>query len=344
MPKKSRGELLRSILKQIESGPLTPNEIAENIGSNWDTVKSNLEILEEIGLCKSEIEGKKKTIYRQTDHMLEGDERAWFNIPLNEEDVQKTQTVFASAKEAWKKWVGKEPNDIQLEKTAFELSYNNPEFKIPMGWYLYGPMAQMRIQSMSLTGADDHLVNQAKEIVETQNKYPYSTSLIRDLYKRYDRKTHLNRVEFDELLKRGIRTAEQKSNAIMYLNTIIRNMNNNIEVFQNSMNSANEKFDAFISITSKLIISKESKEINNELVGPIQEAFTLLWKFISRINYFEDLKEFVPVEILKPRLNQGFIDTLQDIEIALTMLDGFLPQTKPTPSPRLAKYVGIAKD
>lgn len=343
--KKTRGEILSSILEQLDTRPMTANEIADEIGSNWDTVKSNLEILDEIGLCSSVTEGKKKTVYSRTNSTPKGDERTWFKIPISDAAARKTELIFASAKKAWLKWAKKEPNRVQLEKTAFELVQTQGEkYDIPMGWYLYGPMAQMRIESMSFSGVDDHLVSQAKPIVEKQDKHKYSTSLIRDLYKRYDRKAHFNRIEFDEQLKRGIHSNEQKINTIIFLNNIMRTFSSNIKTFSKCVEPVNELFNEYISITSKLLLSRDFEEINNELIDPIKETFTLLWTFISRVTYFEDLTRYVPVEILKPRMNRGFVESLQDIEISLDVLMGLLPQEEIKPNPKFAKFVGAAKD
>jgi len=344
MAKKGRGEILGLILHNLKKQPMTASELAISISSNWDTVKHNLVILEELGLCEGLTEGKKKTVYKIKRPSYEMDERTWFGLPISDKQKQLTEKYLASAKQAWIKWANIEPNKIQIEKTAFELIRNQKEEGIPLGWYLYGPVALLRLEHSNLSGFDDHLVTSAKPIVENQKEFKYSKSLIYYVYQKYKRRTHENKVLFDEKLMRGISNDDEKISVIITLNNILRGFSLDNCIFDKTINSVQELFDGYTSVTSKLLISNNSDIINKELREPIIDSFGKLWTLLARIIFLEDMKPYMASECIKNSLARSFIDAYNDAEMSIDMLFGLIPKKEVQPNLAIAKFSGIAKN
>ncbi|MFH1589398.1 MAG: winged helix-turn-helix domain-containing protein [archaeon] len=343
MTKKGRGQILGLILQQLNDKSMTASELADSISSNWDTVKNNLEILEELGLCKGTTEGKKKTVYKLEQIKYQTDGRTWFGLPITEDQKLITEKYLGSAKEAWIRFTDIKPNRTQIEKTVFEMVQIQKEKNVPIGMYLYGPVALLHPDQSSYSGFDDHLVESAKDIVNHLKTFKYSKSMIFELYKRYDMKAHKNKIEFEEALMRGV-DEDSKVQLIITLNNILRSYSIDKCIFDKVIVSVQEILDEYISVISKLILSNKPDYINKELREPIIDSFSKLWTLLARIMFLEDMKKYIPTDIIKCSLARSFVDILKDVELSIDMLFEFIPKKEVKPNPSFAKFVGIAKN
>jgi len=345
MTKKTRESLLSKILKQIKSQPMTAYEIAGKLGSNWDTVKNNLNVLISLGLCGSNKAGEKKTTYEFKLPFIELNSHTWFGLPITAKQKANTLLYFSCAQKKWMEKTGYLPSNTQLQKTVVEMIKGKP-IDIPHGWYRYGPMCLLRYVEDEVKfypGKSSEVEEVAEPVVKDLSRYGKSLSLINEIYNRFERKTYQLKILITQTLNQGI-SEVNKSILIMNLNKMMISYSQDIRDYSEEIqNQIFAHLEVFISITSQIVLRRKVEEVN-EIRSEILDTFVCVWKLMTCLIFFKDMERYIHQNIVRKRLGSVLFDTINDTELALDKLNTYVPKEEIKPHPAIAKFAGIQKN
>jgi hypothetical protein len=136
--KKSREEIVNSILAALEERPLSIQQISDRVQSNWITVSEMLEKLKREGKVKEIISTDKIKFYQK----ITGD--TYYNIPISENERKQFNYLFSAVIKEYKTQKNRLPNKTELAKSAVSVIENpKSELMLPTVWYLYGKIPLM---------------------------------------------------------------------------------------------------------------------------------------------------------------------------------------------------------
>jgi len=135
--RKTPEEIKQKILEALNDKPLNAQEISKAINSNWSTVKSYVEELIEEKKIKEIVFGGNIIYQKIIDD-------TYFSIPLKEKDKEMLKFIFYNAIEKYKEINGRQIRRTELAKLCAEIN-TELELKLPIVWYIYGPMPLMII-------------------------------------------------------------------------------------------------------------------------------------------------------------------------------------------------------
>ena len=119
MTKKSREEIIDSVLKFLDEKPLSIQQISEKVGSNWVTVNEILEELKSNGKVKEVVATDKIKILKRTDYPV------FYGVPIRKELRDQTLFIASEITKEWKKQnKGELPLNTTLQKVAVEIIKN----------------------------------------------------------------------------------------------------------------------------------------------------------------------------------------------------------------------------
>ncbi|MCC7574859.1 hypothetical protein KO361_04675 [Candidatus Woesearchaeota archaeon] len=238
----------QTMTSKLESGPKPISQIADG-DFNWKTAEKYLEILEKIDIVFSDDKGNKRLYYLY-------DRDNFFKIPVPEKTKQLIQDIFAKIKK-----FAPSVTKTQAHKILFEL---NQKFnlKIPMGWYLYGPVCLTQFRGNE---TEYNLLNKEQTLFlkETTQKYSVidNFELENQIYKKTDNKLYL--------LKKSLKDFSFEDNVNIHMMDLI------------------------------MLVPEETKELVTDYARSVmflgwnhktRELFNLVWKYIAVVNFKEDLK------------------------------------------------------
>jgi len=205
--KKSKTQIIRKIIELISEKPKSMYELSKQLGSNWDTVKSNVSLLNELGIVK--IIEQKVVLKRDCSVSFYDDTIA--GLPLSNEMRERIYATAKKISDAWIKVTGNSPNRTQLQKALVEIAEKFPKLEIPRGWYFYGRVVLVKVDQNNLTNdldkynfkkfvVDLNLFN--NEILKTVKKISkFKTGdLIQEQYEYYKKEDYLVKRKIEKLL------------------------------------------------------------------------------------------------------------------------------------------------
>jgi len=137
--RKTPEEIKQKILEALNERPLNALEISQMINSNWSTVKSYVEELIK--------ERKVKEISFAGNIVYQGIiEDTYFSIPIKSKDREMLKFIFYNAIQKYKEINKKQIRKTELAKLCAEIN-TELDLKLPIVWYIYGPMPLMIIDS-----------------------------------------------------------------------------------------------------------------------------------------------------------------------------------------------------
>ena len=285
MGRKTKKQMVQRVLQLLETKPMTVNEIAVNINSNWDTVNKSLELLESLNLVAWEGEGNKRIFKAQIDSpTLRKD--TLFGIPImRERDENLCKMLFMKIKGKWFNKNKVYPNKTLMQKMIVRIAdeFNLP---IPRGWYIFGKMVVLQYDSevnypyepVSITDLDGKL----DVIIEHFSKFSAFDAQL-EQYK-HDRKTlYLAKLRVQEILSKYV-----------FDKDTIKNLSNLLYIFAREFPSTEdngniiETVNSFVSIVNQLFI-QNSKEELDEMRQFLVDSFASVWELMAIYNLFDSL-------------------------------------------------------
>ncbi len=134
---KTPEEIKKKILEVLNSKPLNALEISKAISSNWSTAKAYADELVNERKIKEITFGGQTTYQKIT-------EDTYYNIPIKEKDREMLKFIFSNAIKIHKEARKEQIKRTELAKLTADLN-SELNLKLPVVWYLYGPMPLMII-------------------------------------------------------------------------------------------------------------------------------------------------------------------------------------------------------
>lgn len=189
--KKTPEQIKKRILESLNNKPLNAQEISKSINSNWSTVKEYIEELIKNEKVR-EIRVSDKISYYQkiTD--------TYYNIPITEEQRNTLKFIFSNAIKIHKEFKKEQIRRTELAKLSADIN-SELNLKLPIVWYLYGPMPLMIIDLQK-----DYFTE----------KFPNNSEKILDYIKAWIRKkthTYISelKVEYYQRVNNGLYKAKE---------------------------------------------------------------------------------------------------------------------------------------
>lgn len=345
MAKKTKSNLLSQIIHELKSKPMTAYEIADKINSNWDTVKGNLKVLVSLGLCEEKKEGKNRSVYSASIHNIEKSKDTLFGLPISEDQKVSTLKYYTATKKAWFKKTGFFPTNIQLQKTVTEMIRFRGS-NIPYGWYRFGPVCLLlyrQDEDCSNLKVEKEIYTLAEKVVDGIKKYQNSISLINEIYNRNDRETYRLKISISQTLTQGL-DKTNKVGFILDLNRLLISYSQEIrEVFPEIQKEVLHILEAFVSIVIQIVLKQKDKEINI-IRTDIYDCFLSVWKLLTTLIFFNDLKKYIDNELLYKFFGNVYLNLINDVEFSIDKIALYVPKEKVIPHPSIAKFAGVVKD
>lgn len=248
--------LFDSIVKSLKAGPGSITDIAAAADINWRTAESYLENLKKLNIVEEEkVKNKRLFFYRDMDN--------YFKLPIREKDEQKINTLYAEIREFCQSLYQKDPTKTQAYKIVWKVN-KELNLQLPVGWYKYGPtVAKPYTHNHKATyNFNKETIKAVKETTEEYCKLD-NVSLQLKIYKEEHKKLYL--------AKTAIESLEQQATKEELRTTIGRFRENTPE----------ESYEVVTDFMRTTIMTGWNLKT--------EEAFNLLWDYISKITYRDTL-------------------------------------------------------
>ena len=289
MRRKTKKQMVQRVLQLLETKPMTVNEIAVNIDSNWDTVNKTLEILESLNLVEWEGENSKELIKAKLDCTIMLRKDPLFGIPIiRDEGENLCKMLFMKLKQRWFEKNHNYPNRTIMQKMVVKTAdkFNLP---IPRGWYIFGKMSILQY---------DQEIDYPYEEVEVQNLKPYLEEVVGhfskfaktfevqlDQYKDHEKMLYLAKLKIQEILYKYVfdkETSKNLSNLFFIFAKEFQVKEDNLEII--------ESINAFVSTINQLLIQKSKQDLD-QIRHIMMDSFASIWELIAVYNLFDSLVE-----------------------------------------------------
>lgn len=287
MTKKSREEIISSILNFLDEKPLSIQQISERVGSNWVTINDVIEELKKEGKVREIVATDKIKIIKRTDYPV------FYGAPIRKEYKEQTLFIASEIVKEWKKQKnGEIPLNTTLQKTAVEIIRNN-NLNLPVLPLHYGLVTAIAIKPEEQINKDYEWKGRPekniiiKSIKEEISKHKNKASDEEDAqYIKYDLKLFQIRKEIIGLFKQGEKVDIKKlGEKLSKFNFMLPT--DNLDIYS--------IFDKFIYSCNIIFMSREPKKSLNE----IRETFDVLWDLITTTLFLKDSIKFVSPEDLQ---------------------------------------------
>jgi len=222
--KKSTAGIIRMLINSIAKTPKSMYELAKELNSNWDTIRNNVALLEELKI----VGVSDQKVFLKQDKVISMHDDAVAGLPLSDEVRKKIYVIASYICSEWKKATGEEPNNTQLQKTLVEVSEAFPNLNIPRGWYLYGRIVLIKVDKNKIkeecgkkTLKDLELdvkkfQEELTKIIQKIHKLSHA-QLLDYQYSKYEKKDYLTKREIEELFKKPKFDKEKFANLLYKL-------------------------------------------------------------------------------------------------------------------------------
>ena len=275
MTKKSREEIIGSILNFLDEKPLSIQQISENVGSNWVTVNDVIEELKKEGKVREIVATDKIKIIKRTDYPV------FYSIPIRKEYKEQTLFIASEIVKEWKKQKNEIPLNTTLQKIAVEIIRNN-NLNIPVLPLHYGLVTAIAIRPEEQINKnyewkwhpEKNIIIQS--IKEEISKHKNKASDEEDTqYIKYDLKLFQIRKEIISLFKLGERGDIKKlGEKLAQFNFMLPT--DNLDIYN--------IFDRFIYSCNIIFMSRKPNKNLNE----IRETFDVLWDLVTTNMFLKD--------------------------------------------------------
>lgn len=318
MSRKSAREIIKQVLDSVSDNPKSIHEIAQEIGSNWESVKDYLVSLKEAGLLEEVSVGNKR-VFSLSSYSLPKRNGCYFNLPVSKTDDKLIDSLYYSIRSEWVKVTGKEPGKVQVQKSLFKID-KICGLKLPIGWYQYGAVCVKPYDpSYPYVNYDiePRILNCIHTVVSDYSSEPA-----------YRLKLRQYEEENNELYK----TKEFVVKVLLSSDFSKKNVGFSSKLFYDilrympEIKDDNSKYllNEYVSLVTRLMTVLSEEDLQ-DIKGDIVSSFDKFWRLITLYQYKSDLRKYYPVEVLERHFALDI--SLQKFELSdnLSYLDGFLP-------------------
>lgn len=279
--KKGRDEISKAIIKVLEVGPFSIQQISEKIHSNWSTVSEVLVDLRKNGKVKEIINTPKIKVYQLiiTD--------TYFGIPLDESKKKLCEYIYGNVIKEFNTQENRFPNKTEIAKATVHV-IDSLKLDIPTPWYLYGKVplliyepAKEYVIEFSPKNSEA-IITKVKEVVKDILKYHAQTKSIRKAqYLFYGEELYSLKEEiFNKLTQQKI-TNEQYLD--LFNKFLLKCPTKHVKVF--------ELTDSFLVTLNKFSLFADIKDYKKEIFGTFQNLWNAMAAFIM-LDSLTEYKEY----------------------------------------------------
>ncbi len=324
--RKGNSEILKQSYSILQNGPISVNELADKLGSNWATAKRALDTLEEIGLAARQETDGRKYFLKQELAPLVPQSSTLFNLPLSDKRMEICRALYAKIKTKWHEKNKAIPNKIQTQKIASCIARKFNQLDIPHVWYLYGNTLVLSYNpSEDYSDASSDALNSQdilKEIDSAINEFSKSKNSKEIMQIQYAAdgapKIYSTKLNLYTLLTTYDLDVQEVRNKLVFLLSQFRN-----ELPQNEETKKIHVFLAeFNSTINRALQQKQINEFRPQIISTFQNIWglTALYYFVQSAKaYFSEVEVRTNVE---PKRNRIIIEAQEN----LLELEGLFPQ------------------
>ena len=286
--KRDRKNILRQVKELVMSSPKSMYEISKEMKSNWDTIKSNVALLTDLGVVKQE---NGKVIYSPSGK--EYDEDSIAGIPISKKVKEKVWTIAKTILAEWRKHTDEPLNSTKLQKMLVELSDGFPSLELPTGWYRYGKVVLVRVSGKEMDGKAPKKLSEissesAKILRRIEQLVPdyinkQTSEIVDQQYEKYKTEYYMLRKKIEKMLCEKINDLTRISKELyelVFLFPLDEKNSLSVETF-------NFVKGALITIIQN--ISKSNKD-EESLRMELLDVFNSLWNVIATYNLFSTIE------------------------------------------------------
>ncbi len=204
--KKQRKTILSQIIESVKIGPKTIYELSKELGSNWDTIKSNVDLLSDLKVISIQ---EQKVVYNNQNIGFSQDTFA--GLPVSNNTKAKVYYIAKLVLDSWKEITDKPLSKTKLQKALVEIADAYPELKIPRGWYMFGKVVLIKVDPKQLSKTEyeynlkaiiknqKELLSKIKNIVSEYAKKS-THEVVHQQYNKYDFKLYLQKQKIEDML------------------------------------------------------------------------------------------------------------------------------------------------
>lgn len=288
MAHKTKKQIVQRILQLIESQPRTINELAESVGSNWDTVYKALTMLKSIGLVQEVEESSKRMFKKKEGTSIIRRPDTLFGVPISKECENLCYSLFIKVKEKWTQKTKNPPNKTQMQKVVAEIADNiKMPVEIPRGWYLFGQVCVLEYDpnkeyETEFKGNIPKLNEELDKAVEIYSKYSNTLGVLFEQYQRKNKTLYLARLKLSQVLDCRI---EQKDKPV--ISSLLYSLVMNFPEKEDNKD-VTSVLNSYVSIINQILMEKDEKSLE-DLHMLIEDSFISLWELMATYNLFNDL-------------------------------------------------------
>jgi len=284
--------LTEHILREIKEERKTINEIAEKVGANWDTVERKINLLKSLNIVDSNKKNNREYFGVRYNSIIYN---TLFNIPITNEERERTEAIFAAIEKAWLKQSSVKPGKTQMQKTAVKVA-KELEIDIPAGWYKWGKLCLLQYDKNKKYVEDETIVRFDNEIIKSTVNEFKSKSAELSVKLQYEQEKEPLYITKYNLEKELISLDEKISNKDKIL-LLLAMLAANFKEEDNTKFNINELLDYFVG-TMQTIFRKLENEIIFSRKGELITAFKDMWNVLATYNFYNTLSSSVDKTII----------------------------------------------
>ena len=289
MVRKTKKQLVQRILHLLENKPMTINELAVEVNSNWDTVSKALDLLKSVDVVV-EVEEENKKVFKKVKEVdVTRREDTLLGVPISKETENFCNYLFMKVRKRWTEKTKVLPNKTQMQKVIAEIADSTKlPIEIPRGWYLFGQVCVLEYNPEQEYIYDfkekiPNLDQAIDDAISIYSKYIGNTrAILSEQYQRKHKTLYLAKLKLQQILCYEL-NQETKPLISKLLNSFAMNFprkEDNKDIIS--------ILNAYVSIVHQLFIEKNEKELN-DLQLTINDCFISLWELMATYNLFNDL-------------------------------------------------------
>ncbi|MFH0876140.1 MAG: hypothetical protein V1859_09460 [archaeon] len=269
--------------------PRTMYVLAKEIGSNWDTVRKNVLLLQDLGIVA--IENQKVQYIHYRNRVMGEDTIA--GLPIEKHMKNKVYALAKKFLDVWQKENKERPlKNTILQKALVEIADAFPTLNIPRGWYLYGKIVLVKVTEDSLKN-NKYSYNFSKElksvnalekkIQEIVKKYTDLSvqDIILDQYNRYRNQMYLVKTEIEKILcTEDLNKNKDKLSKLLYELVFNFDLDKHSEFSQEMFGILK---DAITILITRIQEEKKLDDFNRNI---FLDLFKSIWRTISVYNLY----------------------------------------------------------
>jgi len=318
--KKTTSELLKLIIKSVSEGEKSILEIANDIESNWETVKTYLVALTDAGILSEEDKGNKRVFIFKNNR----NNKTYFNLPLTSEQEKLAKGLFFRINEKWNQLRNTPITQLQAQKILVKIIKSH-NLNIPVGRYIYGEISICSYCNTDLENfpIGQDIITELDTITEevAKDKFAYETKQKHylDLNETYQNKEQILGILYSKTFDKNDVPKIQK----LFLK---------IHINENQIIVDNEVQDILQAYSDLLfdINTCYDKELFEDNKRAFIQLFEKVWKLIAMFIFKNDLGKYYSQNTLDVKFVYDIEQTKREILDLARELQSQVIEEEPT--------------